>query len=206
LPFEFFEPGFFEPGVFEEDIMKRIIPIFAIIALIAVTALAQGMRFTLKSADIASRSTIALEQVFNGLGCTGKNISPSLEWSGVPAAAKSLALIVHDPDAATGVGGFTHWIVYNIPVKANKLERGAGSSDGKLLPSGAVQHATSFGTSGWGGPCPPAGDKPHRYVFTLYAVGVEKLELPANASQAFVGFNINGNAVGKASFMAFYGR
>jgi Raf kinase inhibitor-like YbhB/YbcL family protein len=186
--------------------MKQIIPIFVIVALVAVTALAQGTRFTLKSADIASRSSIKLEHVFNSFGCTGKNISPGLEWTGVPDAAKSLALIVHDPDAPTGVGGFTHWIVYNIPAKVSKLEKGAGSSDGKLLPSGGVQHATSFGAPGWGGPCPPAGDKPHRYVFTLYALGVDKLELPANASQAFVGFNINGNAVGKASFTAFFGR
>ena len=179
--------------------MNRIIPVFVAIALVAVTALAQGTRFILKSADIASRSTIKLEQVFNGFGCTGQNISPELEWTGVPAAAKSLALIVHDPDAPTGVGGFTHWIVYNIPAKASKLEKGAGSSDGKGLPSAAVQHATSFGAPRWGGPCPPAGDKPHRYVFTLYALGVDKLELPANASQAVVGFNINGNAVGNAT-------
>ena len=185
---------------------KRIVVPLIALALITVGALAQTSRFTLKSADIASRSTIKLEHVFNSFGCTGQNISPSLEWAGVPAAAKSLALIVHDPDAPTGVGGFTHWIVYNIPVNASKLEKGAGSSDGKLLPSGAVQHATSFGAPGWGGPCPPAGDKPHRYVFTLYALGVDKLELPANASQAFVGFNINGNSVGKASFTAFFGR
>jgi Raf kinase inhibitor-like YbhB/YbcL family protein len=185
--------------------MKRTISVFVAIALVAVTALGQSTRFTLKSDDIASRSTIQLEQVFNSFGCTGKNVSPNLEWSGVPAAAKSLALIVHDPDAPTGVGGFTHWIVYNIPANANKLEKGAGSSDGKL-PSGSVQHATSFGVPGWGGPCPPAGDKPHRYVFTLYALGVDKLELPANASQAFVGFNINGNMVAKASFTAFFGR
>ena len=186
--------------------MKRIIPIFAIVALVAVTAFAQGTRFTLKSADIASRSTIKLEHVFNSFGCTGQNISPELEWTGVPATAKSLALIVHDPDAPTGVGGFTHWIVYNIPANATKLEKGAGSSDGKGLPNGSVQHATSFGAPGWGGPCPPAGDKPHRYVFTLYALGVDKLELAANASQAFVGFNINGNSIGRVSFTAFFGR
>jgi Raf kinase inhibitor-like YbhB/YbcL family protein len=186
--------------------MKRIVPILIAIALVAVTAFAQSTRFTLKSADIASRATIDLEQVFSGFGCTGKNVSPSLEWNGLPATAKSLALIVHDPDAPTGVGGFTHWMVYNIPVNATKLEKGAGSSDGKRLPSGSVQHATSFGAPGWGGPCPPAGEKPHRYVFTLYALGVDKLELPATASQAFVGFNINGNAIGKASFTAFFGR
>ena len=118
--------------------MKRIIPVFVAIVLVAVTALAQPTRFTLKSTDIVSRSTIPLEQVFNSFGCTGQNVSPSLEWSGAPAAAKSLALIVHDPDAPTGVGGFTHWIVYNIPASTSKLEKGAGSNEGKLLPSGSV--------------------------------------------------------------------
>jgi Raf kinase inhibitor-like YbhB/YbcL family protein len=186
--------------------MKKTFVVIGMFALVAMPALAQTTRFTLKSADIANRSTVPLEFVFNSFGCTGQNISPSLEWAGVPAATKSLALIVQDVDAPTGVGGFTHWIAYNIPVSASKLEKNAGTSDGKLLPSGSVQHTTSFGAPGWGGPCPPAGRKPHRYVFTLYALGVDKLELPANASQAFVGFNINGNAIGKASFTALYGR
>jgi Raf kinase inhibitor-like YbhB/YbcL family protein len=74
------------------------------------------------------------------------------------------------------------------------------------LPEGSVQAVTSFGTPGWGGPCPPAGDEPHRYEFTLYALGTEKLELPENATQGFVGFNINSNAIAKASFTAYYGQ
>lgn len=162
--------------------------------------------FTLTSPDIPAGSTIKADHVYNGFGCTGQNISPALQWSGAPAGTRSFALIVHDPDAPTGVGGFTHWIVYNIPASVNKLERGAGTADGKGLPTGAVQAVTSFGAPGWGGPCPPVGDKPHRYEFTLYALKVDKLELPANASQALVGFNINANAIAKASFTAFYGR
>lgn len=111
---------------------------------------------------------------------------------------------MQDVDAPTGVGGFTHWIVYNIPVSASELAQNAGTSNGKLLPSGSVQHVTSFGTPGWGGPCPPAGRKPHWYVFTLYALSVDKLEIPANASQAVAGFNININAVAETSFTAYY--
>ena len=184
--------------------MKRIALILALLVM-TVTAIAQTPRFALRSPDAPALSTIKLEQVFNGFGCTGQNVSPALDWSNPPAGTKSFALIVHDPDAPTGVGGFTHWIVYNIPASANKIEKGAGSSDGKALPAGSVQHATSFGAPGWGGPCPPAGRK-HRYVFTLYALGTEKLELPANGSQAFIGFNINGNAIAKASFTAYYSR
>jgi Raf kinase inhibitor-like YbhB/YbcL family protein len=169
-------------------------------------ATAQTSSFSLRSSDIKPGSTIASEFVFNNFGCTGKNVSPALNWSDAPKNTKSFALIVHDPDAQTGVGGFTHWIVYNIPASSSSLERGAGTTDGKLLPAGATQATTSFGTSGWGGPCPPQSEKPHRYLFTLYALSAEKLELPGNASQAFVGFNINGNAIAKTSFTALYGR
>lgn len=177
-----------------------------IVMLALLGAVAQAQTLTLSSPDIAVGSTIKNEFVFNGFGCSGQNISPALVWSGVPANAKSLALIVHDPDAPTGVGGFTHWMVYNIPISAKGLAKGAGTANSTVLPVGTVQATTSFGAPGWGGPCPPAGDKPHRYVFTLYALGVEKLELPATASQAFVGFNINGNAVASATFTATYGR
>jgi Raf kinase inhibitor-like YbhB/YbcL family protein len=174
-----------------------------VLGVIALFGFSQAQKFTLQSPDIAPESTIGLEYVLSDFGCTGQNISPALEWSGVPADAKSLALIVHDPDAMTGVGGFTHWIVYNIPATATGLEQGV---EGQQLPEGGVQALTSFGTAGWGGPCPPAGDQPHRYEFTLYALGTEKLALPENASQAFVGFNINGNALAKTSFTAFYGQ
>ncbi len=186
--------------------MKRSIPAAAFLALLSAIAFAQSTSFKLSSPDVSEGATVKAEQVFNSFGCTGKNISPALEWTGVPAGTKSLALIVHDPDAPTGVGGFTHWIVYNIPATATKIDKGAGTVDGKLLPVGTAQAPTSFGAPGWGGPCPPAGDKPHRYVFTLYALGLEKLDLPANVTQALAGFNINGNALAKTSLTALYGR
>ena len=180
--------------------------LFTTLLALSTPSSAREARFTLSSPDIAARSSIAPTFVFNSFGCTGQNLSPALEWSGIPTAAKSLALIVHDPDAKTGVGGFTHWLVYNLPLNTTGLERGAGGPGGAGLPRDAAQSATSFGTPGWGGPCPPAGEKAHRYVFTLYALGVERLELPQNASQAFVGFNIVGNALAKTSFTALYGR
>jgi Raf kinase inhibitor-like YbhB/YbcL family protein len=185
--------------------MKTVFALSTVLAL-TVVAVAQNNKFVLQSPEIPSRSTINLEQVFGGFGCTGKNISPSLTWSGAPTGTKSFALILHDPDAQTGVGGFTHWIVYNIPATTTKLEKGAGVENSKTLPGGTIQTATSFGSASYGGPCPPTGEKPHRYVFTLYALGTDKLELPIGASQAFVGFNINGNAIAKTSFTAFYGR
>jgi Raf kinase inhibitor-like YbhB/YbcL family protein len=186
----------------ERTVMKHFITVAIFFYTLA--SLTQAQAFVLQSPDVPADSTIEQKYVFSDFGCTGQNISPALTWSGVPEGAKSFALIAHDLDAVTGVGGFTHWIVYNIPVSVKGLEQGAGTAESQSLPVGSVQPATSFGTSGWGGPCPPVGDKPHRYEFTLYALGVERLELPENASQAFVGFNINGNALAKASFAAFY--
>ncbi len=186
--------------------MKRFLPLVALL-LVAVGASAQtGTMFKLKSPDLPMRGTFQTEQTLNGFGCTGANVSPELSWSGAPTGTKSFALIMQDVDAKTGVGGFTHWMVYNIPASSTKLEKGAGSPDGKLMPAGTVQATNSLGAAAYAGPCPPAGDKPHRYVFTLYALGAEKLEIPAGASQAFVGFNFNGNAIAKTSFTASYGR
>lgn len=184
--------------------MKRIVLSVVTLVLASTSAFAQGA-FRLTSGDVAEGATIKVEQTFSGFGCTGANVSPSLSWSGAPAAAKSFALIVHDPDAPTGVGGFTHWIVYNIPASATGLAKGAGSKGG-TLPAGTQQATTSFGMPGYGGPCPPAGDKPHRYVFTLYALGTEKVDLPANATQALAGFTINGAKIASATMTALYGR
>ncbi len=181
------------------------IALAAVLALAcAAPAWAQG--FKLQSPDIKPNGTIAEEQVFNGFGCAGQNVSPALSWSGAPAGTKSFALLVHDPDAPTGGAGWWHWVVVNIPATATGLPKGAGKPDGAGLPPGAAQVATDFGTPGWGGPCPPAGDKPHRYHFTLHALKVEKLDLPANATAALAGFMVNANSLGKATLTGRYGR
>jgi Raf kinase inhibitor-like YbhB/YbcL family protein len=172
--------------------------------LLTTTATAQSFRVT--SADIKPNATIAAEQVFNGFGCTGQNVSPALAWSGAPKGAKSFAVLVHDPDAPTGGAGWWHWVVVNIPSGATEIKKGAGKADGAGLPQGAMQVATDFGAPGWGGPCPPAGDKPHRYVFTVYALKVEKLELPAGATASLAGFMVNANSIGKATLTGKYGR
>ncbi|MDE2093589.1 MAG: YbhB/YbcL family Raf kinase inhibitor-like protein, partial [Burkholderiales bacterium] len=83
---------------------------------------------------------------------------------------------------------------------------GAGSADGAGLPAGSVQARTDFGAPGFGGACPPAGDKPHRYVFTVYALKTDKLEVPADGTAALVGFMIHANQLGEARFIARYGR
>ncbi len=172
-------------------------------ALAAAPARAAG--FKLSSPDIKPGAKISMEQVFNGFGCTGPNISPALAWSGAPADTKSFALTVYDPDAPTG-SGFWHWVVFNIPASATGLPKNAGDPKANLMPQGAVQSRTDFGVPGWGGPCPPEGDKPHRYVFTLFAVKVDHLDANADTSAAVVGFNLHFNTLAKATFTGKFGR
>jgi len=186
-------------------IMSTIVfPILLIVCLASPTFSEQG-KFTLSSPDIPTKSSMKEAQVFSGFGCTGQNISPSLAWKNFPAETKSFALMVHDPDAPTG-SGWWHWVVYNIPAKVTSLQAGAGKADGNQLPQGAVQSNTDFGSPGYGGPCPPKGDKPHRYVFTVFALKVEKLDLPLNATGALVGFMVRQNAIAKTSLTGYYGR
>jgi len=163
-----------------------------------------GGKFTLSSPDIAEGKTIAAAQVFNQFGCTGGNISPALSWSNAPAGTQSFALLMHDPDAPTG-SGWWHWVVYNIPASATSLPAGAGDPKKSLMPAGAIQGRTDYGSVGYGGPCPPPG-KPHRYYLRLYALKVAKLDVPADASPALVGFNVNAASLGKAELMGLYGR
>jgi Raf kinase inhibitor-like YbhB/YbcL family protein len=179
---------------------------------------AHGVKFTLASPDLAS-GTFDNKFVLNGFGCSGGNVSPALEWENLPAGTKSLSLQVHDPDAPTG-SGFWHWGVYNIPITATGLAQGAGNSP-DTLPAPAYGGMNDFqdtGTTGvngnYGGPCPPAGDKPHRYNFTLYALAVDDVQkaggIPKTGTAALYSFVLNkglgSNLLGTASFTAVYGR
>src|SRR2546423_8110621 len=116
-------------------------------------------RFRLMSPDIRPSGPIAMEQVFNGFGCSGGNISPALGWSGAPEGTKSFALLVHDPDAPTGGAGWWHWLVINIPPGTTRLGKEAGKGDGSKLPFRCVAIDTAFGGPGCGGPPPPLWPK-----------------------------------------------
>ena len=129
-----------------------------VVALLPAAAFAAGS-FTLSSAEIKPGATVAEAQVFKGFGCEGGNVSPSLAWKNAPAGTKSFALTVYDPDAPTG-SGWWHWVMFNIPADVNALPAGAGDSAGGKAPRGAIQSRTDFGKPGYGGPCPPQGDRP----------------------------------------------
>jgi Raf kinase inhibitor-like YbhB/YbcL family protein len=169
-------------------------------------ACSSAFALDLSSPDIKPDAMIADKHVYKGFGCEGGNVSPALGWTNPPQGTKSFALMVHDPDAPTGGAGFWHWVVYDLPADTMSLPAGAGSGDGKGLPAGAKQPKTDFGVPGWGGPCPPAGDKPHHYRFTVYALKVDKLEVPLEATASLVGFMVNANAIDKATLTGLYGR
>jgi Raf kinase inhibitor-like YbhB/YbcL family protein len=138
-----------------------------------------------------------------GFGCAGGNQSPHLTWSGAPPATASFAVTCYDPDAPTG-SGFWHWVVVNIPPDVTELALGAGSADGTLT-KGALMTRTDFGKPGYGGPCPPEGDHPHRYQFTVFAVG-DTLDVGADTSAAVVGFNLHFKTLAKAAIMGLFKR
>jgi Raf kinase inhibitor-like YbhB/YbcL family protein len=151
-----------------------------------------------------SRQDHILSAAF-GFGCEGDNQSPHLAWSGAPPGTKSFAVTCFDPDAPTG-SGFWHWLVVNIPPGVTELALDAGNPQAPKLPSGTLQTRTDFGAPGYGGPCPPPGDHPHRYLFTVFAVGVDKLQVGADTSAAVIGFQLHFNTLAKAAIMGLYKR
>lgn len=180
--------------------MKSVLAIVTL--LLASNAKAESLR--LSSADLKNGSMLTIDQVFNGFGCEGKNISPELNWTGAPKDTKSFAVTVYDPDAPTG-SGWWHWTVVNIPAATTGLKQGAGNNS-KLLPTGAIEGRTDFGKPGFGGACPPVGDKAHRYIFTVYALKAEHLDLNSDSPGAMVGYFIHQNQITKASIQAKYKR
>ena len=173
--------------------------------MIGAATLAQAAGFQLTSPDIKAGAMIPKIFEFNGFGCSGENKSPALKWSGAPKGTKSFAVTVYDPDAPSG-SGWWHWMVINIPADVTELKPDAGAVGGANLPKGASHVRIDYGVAGWGGVCPPQGDKQHRYIFTVHALKLDKLDVPADATAALTGFMINGNLLGKASFTARYGR
>ena len=159
--------------------------------------------FRVTAPDFVSKGRVDVTHVYNGMGCTGQNISPALEWANAPAGTKSFAVTMYDPDAPTG-SGWWHWVMYNIPAGTTSLPAGAGN--GRNAPRGSAQGPTDFGSKGYGGPCPPVGDKPHHYHITVFALKVDKLDIPGNATSAYVGFNLNANKLATARVTGLFAR
>jgi Raf kinase inhibitor-like YbhB/YbcL family protein len=139
---------------------------------------------------------------YNHAGCSGENVSPEIVWSGVPASAKSLALVVWDQDAPV-TGGFYHWVILNLPIGTKRLSEGAGNVASHQAPAGSIQLVNDWGEPGYGGPCPP-GHSQHHYHFILYALGVDKLPVDSGTRISEAAALIKKNAVASADLVLTY--
>ena len=159
------------------------------------------MTFKLLSDDFVDGGKLPLEQVLNGFGHEGGNVSPHLAWEGAPEGTQSFVVTLYDPDAPSG-SGWWHWVVANIPSTVGSLPKGAGSGRSDL-PDGALQTRTDFGGPGYGGAAPPPGAA-HRYVFRIQALGVADLGVDAGAGGAMVGMFSGMNRLAEATLTAHY--
>jgi Raf kinase inhibitor-like YbhB/YbcL family protein len=180
---------------------------FAILCVITtrLTGLAAGDEaFQVNVAGLKTNDLVPARFVYNHSGCSGENISPEISWSGVPASAKSLAIVVWDQDAPVS-GGFYHWVIVNLPVGTRKLWEGAGNVTNHKAPSGSIQLFNDWGESGYGGPCPP-GNSRHRYHFIVYALSAQELPITARSKISDATAAIKKSTVASAEQVLVYGK
>jgi Raf kinase inhibitor-like YbhB/YbcL family protein len=160
---------------------------------------AGGNNMEISSSAFQDGERIPIQYVMPGAG--GKNISVPLAWKNVPPGTRSLALSMVDPHPVAQ--NWVHWLVINIPPRETSLEAGASR---KKMPPGSMELKNSFGDTGYGGPQPPKGTGDHPYVFTLYALSVDKLDLGANTSLSAFKKALEGKILGPATLTGKYGR
>jgi Raf kinase inhibitor-like YbhB/YbcL family protein len=155
---------------------------------------------TISSNDFANGGVMPLSAASAAAG--GSDLSPNLDWSGAPAKTLSYAVTCFDPDAPTGVG-FWHWSLVNIPARVTSLPAGAS----KHPPAGSVQGYTDYGTAGYGGPYPPGGNPPHRYIFTVYALDIPKVPgIAENSTGAFLMLSLSGHILANGTYVGLFSR
>ncbi|MFC0507095.1 YbhB/YbcL family Raf kinase inhibitor-like protein [Micromonospora costi] len=156
--------------------------------------------FTLTSDDVQNGEPMDVRHAHHSVG--GENLSPQLTWSDFPAETRSFTITCYDPDAPTG-SGFWHWVLVNVPTDVTQLPRGAGGGASVDL-GGAFAVRNDYGEQGYGGAAPPAGDRPHRYVFAVHALDVDRLDLTPDATPAYVGFNLAFHTLARAVIRPTY--
>ncbi len=172
--------------------MKRIF-LFLMIILIIGCAEEENIPKEVNKMKISSPAFEDNGDIPDRYTCQGQDVNPELNIEGIPENAKSLVLIMDDPDAPAGT--WDHWIVFNIPIIA-KIEENS-------VPQGAVQGKNSWGKSNYGGPCPPSGQ--HRYLFKLYALDTT-LELDTNSDKSNVEQAMQGHILAEAKLIGLYSK
>lgn len=157
-------------------------------------------KFVLSSNDIADGQQLPTNQLSVRLG--GQDLSPHLAWSDFPEQTKSFAVTAYDPDAPTP-SGFWHWAVFNVPKETTEFAQGVGSDNG-VLPTGSVALKNDRSLTTFIGAAPPVGTGKHRYLFVVYALDIEKLELSPEATPAFLAFNLLSHTLAWASIATWY--
>jgi Raf kinase inhibitor-like YbhB/YbcL family protein len=146
--------------------------------------------------DVSSTAFADGATIPDGYTCDGANVSPELAWSGVPGGARELALLMDDPDAPGGT--FVHWVLFKIPADAKEIRE-------DTVPRGARQGKNSTGDASYTGPCPPEGDEPHHYDFTLYALK-SAIDLPDGADADAVRAAVAKAALARGRLVGRFGR
>lgn len=167
----------------------------ASMALLGATNAISAPEFTLESPDLVAEKSIRPFQYWDQFGCEGNSTRPTLVWSNAPTQTKSFAVTFYDQDAPTG-SGFWHWQVYNLPKDTTRLA--------ETLPSQAIEGNTDLGKPGYFGPCPPIGRK-HKYTFTVHALDVDTLPVPAGVTAPLTGFFIHQHSLAQATLSVYAG-
>jgi Raf kinase inhibitor-like YbhB/YbcL family protein len=198
------------PSSILHHLRAQVLPL-TIVALLSAFATqfamsASPQKFVLSSPD--AKLAISVPEIYtaNVFGCHGGNQSPEFHWSGAPAGTKSFVITLFDGDVHDTPSGWWHWVLYDVPANLDKLPMGAGAEHSALLPAGALEGRTDLGTDAYHGPCPGKGEPPHHYLFTIYALSVEKLAVAPDSSGSMVTSAAQEHLLGKAVFVAHYGR
>ncbi|HAT31115.1 MAG TPA: YbhB/YbcL family Raf kinase inhibitor-like protein [Janthinobacterium sp.] len=170
-------------------------------ALALVCGAAAAAPLTVSSTSFAENGPIAALQAGNTGNCGGKGISPQLAWANLPAGAKSVAILALDPDGAKGLG-VSHWVAYNIDAGRGQLKQGEGTVDG----GGVTVGKNVAGLSAYRGMCPPSGDAPHHYIFSVIASDLAPGALPPGLNREELLAALKGHALGGQSTLGTYAR
>jgi Raf kinase inhibitor-like YbhB/YbcL family protein len=162
---------------------------------------AQARSFTVTSPGLADGALLSRRHAGSAGDCGGENISPALAWSEAPEGTKSLAVVVYDPDGGKGLGS-VHWVAYDVPASTSAFAEGAGAASS----GGFVGGTNTRGTPAYFGPCPPIGDQPHHYVFSVYALDLEPGTLAPGLTRELFLQAVRGHVLAASSVVLRYAR